>query len=106
REEVESYRAQIQKLERELGAPPPRHRFDLAPEDWRELAAKGAVKYRIPCGDARSLPPEHVLEGLGLGPDDAEVLRKAFDNSAKRLSNTLLPLCTEAVRGLADVAQS
>jgi hypothetical protein len=104
--QVEEYREQIRKLETELGIQPPRHRFDLTAEDWRDLASKGAVKYRIPCGDSKAVPSDEVLQELGLGPDDMGVLRSAYDNSAKRLNEALMPLCTEALGGRVDIAKS
>jgi hypothetical protein len=52
------------------------------------------------------VPSEEVLEELGLAPGDQDVLRNAYDNSAKRLNEALMPLCTEALGGRADIAKS
>lgn len=84
-----------------------KHDFDLSPEDWRELAKDGTIKYQLPCfkkrGEAWSPSPEK-LNALGLTPDDAEVLKRAYERSNERVWSALKPLCAEAI-GSADVAE-
>ena len=84
-----------------------KHDFDLSPDDWQELAKDGTIKYQIPCfkkrGDAWSPSPEK-LNALGLAPDDAHVLKDAYERSNQRVWSALKPLCAEAL-GSAEVAE-
>jgi hypothetical protein len=106
-------RRQIAALEKELERAAPngekraRHEFDLTPEDWRQLAADGKIKYRLPCsGGAASAPSDDVLDELGLAPEDSEVLRQAFEHSLERQRTALLPLCSTALGERMDLATS
>jgi hypothetical protein len=98
KEQLSVARKRIAQLERELEQERPlqeersRPDFDLTPEDWREMAAKGVMKYRLPCSTADS-----VLDELGLAPEDGEVVRQAVEHSATRLRSALLPLCAAAL---------
>jgi hypothetical protein len=84
-----------------------RHDYDLTPEDWKKMAGQGMVKYRVPCGGgAASAPAAEVIDELGLAPEDGDVLRQAFEHSASRQRNALLPLCAEALGGRMDLAQA
>jgi hypothetical protein len=103
-EELSTARKRIAELERKLGSDRPRHDFDFTKEDWKQMAASGEVmRYRIPCGGARP-PGDDVLDELGLAPDDRAVLQRAYDDSAKRIRNALLPLCAEALGNRMDLA--
>jgi hypothetical protein len=104
-------RRRIAALEKELERAAPegeqraRHEFDLTREDWRQLAANGNMKYRLPCsGGAASAPSDDVLDELGLAPEDREVLRQAFEHSLERQRNAILPLCATALGGRMDMA--
>lgn len=104
-------RRQIAVLEKELERAAPngeqraRHEFDLTRDDWRQLAADGKMKYRLPCtGGAASAPSDDVLDELGLAPDDREVLRQAFEHSLERQRSALLPLCATALGERMDLA--
>jgi hypothetical protein len=109
-EHLSAARKRIGKLERELEkeAPPgkerTRHPFDFTPDDWREMAGKDMIKFRLPCGD--SVPTEQVLDELGMSPDDGEVLREAFQHSRTRQWAALLPLCAASLGGRMDIARS
>jgi hypothetical protein len=96
---------QVHALERELArrpekAPPERDEFDLAPEDWKELAVTGRIKYRVPCAlpnDPSYTVPSEELDRLGLGPDDGKLLAEAQRRSNARIWATLRPLCAKVV---------
>jgi hypothetical protein len=74
--------------------------YDLDRDDWKELAAKGRIKYRIPCLSAngaewQTSPPE--LDKLGLSPEDGEAIREAHRRSNARVWKAVRPLCMNAV---------
>jgi hypothetical protein len=102
-------RERLAQLERELEGERPapakrdRREFDLTPEDWKELAAQGVMKYCLPCDGPP--PSDDVLDTLGLSPDDRTVTRQAWDHSATRLHDAILPLCAAALGGRMEVAQ-
>jgi hypothetical protein len=103
--EAEAARIRIAELEgggREA-KPPPHHKYDLGPEDWRALGAEKIVKYRLPCSQYREIPAG-TLQELGIAPDEQEVLRRAYANSADRQKGGLLPLCAAALDGRLDLA--
>ena len=103
-EALSTARRRIAELEKKLGSDRPRHAFDFTKEDWKQMAASGDVmKYRIPCGGGRP-PGDDVLDELGLAPDDRAVFQRAYDNSAKRMRDALLPLCAEALGNRMDLA--
>jgi hypothetical protein len=87
---------------------PKKSAFDLAPEDWAELAKTGTIKYEVPCftrtrtgmRDRTSFD----LDKLGLAPTDFPQIQAAYAKSRDRLWNTIVPLCAQAV-GSADVAE-
>jgi hypothetical protein len=74
--------------------------YQLDREDWKELAEKGRIKYRIPClssngSDWQTSPAQ--LNELGLSPDDGEALKVAHQRSNARLWQVVRPLCVQAV---------
>lgn len=74
--------------------------FDLSPEDWKELAAEGRVKYRVPCllpAEGSYTVPPNELDALGLSPDDGRALNEAHRRSNARVWSTVRPLCLQAV---------
>jgi FecR-like protein len=77
--------------------PPPRHPFELTPEDWRELARDGTVKFRVPCSTPDWKVSPEALDALGLAPEDAALLEAAYARSRERLWQVLRPLCVEAL---------
>jgi FecR-like protein len=79
------------------GEPPERHRYDLSREDWQELARAGGIKYRIPCAGEGYRPSAEQLDELGLAPDDAEPIVRAYAASRARVWQALRPLCVDAI---------
>jgi hypothetical protein len=79
--------------------------FDLGPDEWKELAKTGSIKYQNPCIDTKEpwKPSKDRLNKLGLAPDDGATLTSAYQRSSDRLWATIKPLCAAAV-GSADVA--
>lgn len=75
--------------------------YDLDREDWKELAAKGRIKYRIPClssngGAWQTSQPQ--LDKLGLSPEDGEVIGEAHRRSNARVWETGAPTLREGQR--------
>jgi hypothetical protein len=62
--------------------------------DWDRYAKQGVVPYNIPClRDTPFTPSERQLNRLGLAPQDAAVLRDAYQKSNQRVMAQLKPLC-------------
>jgi hypothetical protein len=79
--------------------------FDLAKEDWSELAKTGTVKYKLPCLKFDGWKPgADDLNKLGLAPTDAPTIQDAYKRSTARVWAVLKPLCAQAV-GSAEVAE-
>jgi len=98
-------RAQAE-LARRGGEPRERDEFDLDEQDWKELAARGTVKYRLPCQyDSGWTPSPDQLDALGLAPDDAETIRGAYERSRQRVWGVVGRLCEEAV-GAPEIVDS
>jgi hypothetical protein len=86
--------AQVQALENEIGRPGELTRrlnaeeFELTQEDWKELAARGRVKYRVPCQQRKgsaNYTRQSELDQLGISPDDGKVLGEAHQRSNDRV---------------------
>lgn len=112
RDELAKARARITGLEEEVEAeraPRPartRHEYDLTPEDWKQMAAQGQMKYRVPCTGTGSVPADGNLAQLGLAPDDYPIVREALASSVSRQREALLPICAAALDGQPEVARS
>lgn len=80
--------------------------FDVTPEDWKEFAKDGTIKYQNPCIDLKGgwTPSPEKLNQLGLSPDDAAPIKNAYKASSERLWATIKPLCVAAVGGNEDIA--
>jgi hypothetical protein len=91
--------------ERSSGPARTRHEYDLTPEDWKEMAAKGLMKYRVPCTAEDRGPPDANLALLGLAPEDYSIVRDAFSSSVARQREALLPLCAAALGDQIEVAK-
>ena len=86
--------------------PRERNEYDLAPDDWKALARSRKVKYRMPCQSPEGWAPgASDLDALGLEPDDAEVIRAAYQRSYQRVWGAIQPLCEEAI-GNPDVVDT
>jgi hypothetical protein len=80
--------------------------FELDQEDWKKLAAEGRVKYKIPCllpAGSPWTPQPATLDGLGLSPEDGEVIAEAHRRSNARVWDVIRPLCEEAIGDPATV---
>jgi hypothetical protein len=102
--EKRDLQAQLGVLEAELARQPParaRSEWDLDQNDWKELAAEGHVKFRIPCllpgGEVWKGPPPKELDKLGLSAEDGQTLAEAYRRSNERIWAVVRPLCLEAV---------
>jgi hypothetical protein len=108
RDQLALARQRVADLEKELNDAPPaspkrtRREFDLTPEDWRQMASDGVMKYRLPCEGPP--PGNDVLDDLGIAPDDRDVTRQAFEHSATRLRSAILPLCAAALGERTELA--
>ena len=77
---------------RTRGAPPLRRA--TTSEDWERYAKQGIVPYQLPCiRDTPFTPTPRQLDRLGLAPEDATVLREAYQKSNQRVLAQLKPLC-------------
>lgn len=104
--ERESLQREKRALETELrdwqddAAERGRYAYDPSPDEWKELAAKGRVKYRMPClmpqESAWKVAPAE-LDKLGLSPEDGETLGAAHARSNARVWSVLRPLCLDIV---------
>jgi hypothetical protein len=81
----------------DAGAFNPNRAFDLSKEDWKELAAKGKVKFRTPaCLSPRGWSPDREeLNALGLAPDDGRVIKDAYARAYEREWSELRPICAQ-----------
>ena len=110
--ELSKARERIARLEKEIEderSPSPkrtRHEYDLTTEDWKQMAEQATVKYRVPCAAAEWAPTDQNLAQLGLAPEDYDVVRDAFANSAARQHEALLPLCAAALGDRVEVARA
>jgi hypothetical protein len=102
--EKQDLRAQLRVLEEELSRQAPtrtRSEWDLDQNDWKELAAKGHVKFRLPClmpgGESWKGWPPSELDELGLSPEDGQTILDAHRRSNERIWAVVRPLCLEAV---------
>lgn len=86
-------------------APPVKSPFDLAPEEWAELAKDGTVKFRMPCTESKEWKPKpESLDKIGLAPNDTGTLKEAYAKSNQRVWAQVKPLCTTAA-GSPEVAE-
>jgi hypothetical protein len=69
-------------------------RRETTSEDWERYAKQGVVPYNLPCiRDTPFTPSSRQLDRLGLAPQDAAVLRDAYQKSNQRVMAQLKPLC-------------
>ncbi|HEY4182455.1 MAG TPA: FecR domain-containing protein [Kofleriaceae bacterium] len=70
--------------------------FDLTPQDWAKLAERGEFKYQYPCFQKSGFrPSETTLASMGLPPEAADTIQKAYANSNQRFTNEMRPICAE-----------
>jgi len=85
---------------------PKKDDYDLSPDDWRDLAKDGSIKYRLPCIDkpGRTFEPSRSqLDALGLAQEDAAPIKEAYAAVGKEVWAAVKPLCAQ-VLGSAEVA--
>jgi hypothetical protein len=81
-----------------------RGRREAPPPDWDRYAKQGIVPYNVPClRDTPFTPSARQLDRLGLAPQDASVVRDAYEKSNQRVMAQLQPLCAK-VLGSAELA--
>jgi hypothetical protein len=114
-EELEQVRAEVQELKGQRSAlrdelrtveraikekdAPEAYEFDLTKDQWKELAASGRIKYRVPCQMSPNWTMgESLLNDLGLSLDDREPIADAFRRSSARMWATIKPMCARIVR--------
>jgi hypothetical protein len=102
--EKQDLQAQLRVLEEELSRHEPartRSEWDLNQDDWKQLAAEGHVKFRLPClmpgGESWKGWPPSELDKLGLSAEDGQTIADAYRRSNERIWAVLRPLCLEAV---------
>jgi hypothetical protein len=73
-------------------------RYDLDPEDWAKLAERGELRYQYPCFQKGGFrPTEEQLQKLGLPPDAADTIQKAYASSNDRFFGDMRPICAEVL---------
>jgi len=70
--------------------------YDLSPEDWAQLAERGEFRYQYPCFHPGGFRPnETQLKNLGLPPEAADAIQRAYDGSNKRFASSMRPVCAQ-----------
>lgn len=93
----------LRTAERELAKreQPPPYEYDLSRDQWRDLAASGRIKYRMPCPLAPNTGyklGDQVLSALGLSGQDGDAVMDALHKSNARVWATVRPMCAELVQ--------
>lgn len=110
RTEKRDLQAQMRSLADELERRPPEenpvYEYEMDQDEWKELAAQGGIKYRIPCmlPVGASWPPPDELDELGLSPDDGDIITGALMRSKDRVWEAIRPICVQET-GDADLAE-
>ncbi|MEA2753639.1 MAG: hypothetical protein QOI41_7782 [Myxococcales bacterium] len=87
-----------QKLAAKSDGGRPKSDFDLSPDDWKELAKDGTMKFQVPCSrETGWLPKPDTLQKLALAPHDGPVLQAAYAQSHQRQWGVVRPLCAAEV---------
>jgi ferric-dicitrate binding protein FerR (iron transport regulator) len=87
---------------------PPKNPNDLTQDDWKELAAKGEVRSRIPClpSEENALTTPKNLAADGLPESDLQPINAALQQSSQKIWDTIRPLCLKALDGNGAVADA
>jgi hypothetical protein len=73
-------------------------RREVTGQDWERYAKQGIVPYSVPClRETPFTPSQRQLDRLGLAPQDAAVLRNAYQKSNERVMAQLKPLCAKVL---------
>ncbi len=78
-------------------------RRDPSPDDWKQMASAGTIRYRLPC--ASFDPAPSALDSLGLEAGDVPVIQSAFAAARAAAWTQVRPLCAVAVGSLATADQ-
>jgi hypothetical protein len=79
--------------------------FDLSTDDWKQLAAKGLVRVRMPCIAKDPWSPSAAeLQKMGLAPSDGPAVHEAYVKANQRVWADVRPLCAAALGGDTQVA--
>lgn len=91
-------RSELRTVEEELkaGEAQAPYAYDVSPGEWRNLAARSLVKFRIPCDKGMRVNPDGA-NFLGLSPTDAATTVDALRRSRERLWQVISPACTDIV---------
>jgi hypothetical protein len=81
----------------DAAAPNPNMAYAPSQDEWKELAAKGKVKFRaVACLSARGWAPDKDEQNaLGLSPDDAKTIRAAYAREYEREWSQVRPICAQ-----------
>jgi hypothetical protein len=72
--------------------------YDLSQQDWKHLAEKGQVKFRMPCSPKNGWwPSDGQAKALGLAPNDLPIVQAAYKRSYERVWGEIRPLCAKAL---------
>lgn len=91
-------RSELRTVEEELKASEAQapYAYDVSPDEWRNLAARSLVRFRIPCDEGMRVNPDGA-NFLGLSPTDAATTIDALRRSRERLWQVISPACTDMV---------
>ena len=79
--------------------------YDLSQDDWKQLAARGTVRVRMPCvAKTPWSPSASDLQKMGLAPSDGAALHDAYVKANARIWSDVRPLCAAALGSDAQVA--
>ncbi|HEY1697170.1 MAG TPA: hypothetical protein VGG39_33650 [Polyangiaceae bacterium] len=76
-------------------------RREPSPDDWKQMASTGTVRYFLPCGAFEPAP--ELLDRLGLAPRDVPAVQSAFAAARQSAWSQIRPLCAAAA-GTASTA--
>jgi hypothetical protein len=71
---------------------------DLTPDEWRSLAERGELRWRIP-GRGLQLTNDRMVEALGLAPDDVDAIDRTQQQHLSALTERVRELYREATGG-------
>ncbi len=85
---------------------PPKNPNDLTQDDWKQLAANGEVRARIPCAlsEEHALATPKNLAAVGLPEGDLQPINAALTQSSQKMWGVLRPFCVKALDGNAAIA--
>jgi hypothetical protein len=117
KQRLESIESEKKAIEKRLGeaqerlaaaendgqVPVSRGDYDLSQDDWKQLAANGEVRARMPCSADEWTLDAKSLTKMGLAPQDAQPIQEALKQVNAQAWSTVRPLCIKAVQGNAQI---